>query len=146
MENLEVWTCKLVREPSELPMPEGGDKVRGPEDVARIMEALYGSSPVENFVAFVLNARHQITAIVPLTVGILDASLIHPREVFRAAILGNARAIIVAHNHPSGDWTPSTEDHAVTTQLERAGQIVGIPVLDHVVVGRGGFTSLNGQA
>ncbi len=146
MSNMEIWTCRLVRETSAVPMPEGGNKASGPADVARIMEALYGSSPVENFVAFVLNARHEVTSIVPITVGILDASLVHPREVYRAAILGNAAAIILAHNHPSGDWTASKEDHTVTTMLERAGEVLGIPCLDHVVVGRGGFTSLAGQA
>ena len=100
MENMEIWTCRLVRETSAVPMPKGGPKVQGPVDVARIMEALHGASPVEHFVAFVLNSRHEITGIVPISTGILDASIVHPREVFRAAILGNAAAIVIAHNHP----------------------------------------------
>jgi len=117
-------------------MPKGGPKVQGPADVARIMEALHGASPVEHFVAFVLNSRHEITGIVPISTGILDASIVHPREVFRAAILGNAAAIVIAHNHPSGDVTPSSEDRQVTRLLKDAGAIIGIPCLDHVVVGR----------
>ena len=138
MEKMEIWTCRLVREQSAVPMPEGGHKVNGPAGVARVMEALHGASPVEHFVAFVLNARHEITAIVPITTGILDASIVHPREVFRAAILGNAAAIIIAHNHPSGDVTPSAEERQVTRLLKEAGEVLGIPCLDHVVVGRDG--------
>ena len=119
-------------------MPEGGHKVTEPADVARIMEALYGASPVEVFVAFVLNSRHEITGIVPITTGIVDASIVHPREVYRAAILGNAAAIVIAHNHPSGDVTPSAEDRQVTRLLKDAGEMLGIQCLDHVVVGRDG--------
>ncbi len=78
-----------------------------------------------------------------ITRGILDASLIHPREVFRPAIVRSAAGIILVHNHPSGDPTPSEEDRAVTKQLVRAGTAVGIPVVDHVVLGDGRFVSIN---
>ena len=77
-----------------------------------------------------------------MTRGILDASLIHPREVFRAAIVENAAGMILVHNHPSGDPSPSREDRVVTNQLVRAGQAVGIPVLDHVIVGDLAFVSM----
>jgi len=73
---------------------------------------------------------------------ILDAALIHPREVFRAAIVESAAGIILVHNHPSGDPTPSQEDRMVTKQLVEAGSAVGIPVLDHVIIGEGSFVSL----
>jgi DNA repair protein RadC len=77
-----------------------------------------------------------------VTRGILDASLIHPREVFRPAVGEGAAGVILVHNHPSGDPTPSAEDRAVTRQLAEAGRALGIPVLDHVVVGRGSYASL----
>ena len=76
-----------------------------------------------------------------MTRGILDASLIHPREVFRPAILERAAAIILVHNHPSGDPSPSSEDRAVTSQMIQAGRSIGIAVLDHVIVADGGWAS-----
>ena len=74
---------------------------------------------------------------------LLDASLIHPREVFRLAVVEGAAAVILVHNHPSGDPTPSAEDRAVTHQLEAAGKALGIPVIDHVIVGDGVYRSLS---
>jgi DNA repair protein RadC len=88
----------------------------------------------EEFHALLLNTQHTVIREVLVTRGILDASLIHPREVFRPAVLAGAAAVILVHNHPSGDPTPSAEDRAVTRQLVEAGRVVGIPVLDHVVV------------
>ncbi|MBT8487841.1 MAG: JAB domain-containing protein, partial [Gemmatimonadetes bacterium] len=96
----------------------------------------------EEFHALLLNTRHRILREVLVTRGILDASLIHPREVFRLAVAEGAAAIILVHNHPSGDPTPSAEDRAVTRQLAAAGRSLGIPVLDHVVIGRGRYVSL----
>jgi DNA repair protein RadC len=98
--------------------------------------------PQEEFHALLLNTRHRIVREVAVTRGILDASLIHPREVFRPAVVESAAGVILVHNHPSGDPTPSAEDRAVTRQLAEAGRSLGIPVLDHVIVGDGGYTSL----
>ena len=114
-------------------------KVRGPEQIARVMHALTYGSPVEQFWAFHLDTRHAVHTARLVTQGILDASLIHPREVFSSlgAMCPMTSAIIVAHNHPSGDPTPSPEDRAVTRQLAEAGRILGVPLLDHVVVGFG---------
>ena len=79
-----------------------------------------------------------------ITRGILDASLIHAREVFRFAIAESASCVILVHNHPSGDPSPSSEDRSVTRQMKAAGETVGIPIVDHVVIGDGRFTSLMG--
>ena len=76
-----------------------------------------------------------------ITRGILNASLVHPREVFQAAILAGAAAVILVHNHPSGDPTPSADDRVVTDQLVAAGRLLDVPVHDHVIVGRGRYTS-----
>jgi len=96
----------------------------------------------EEFHALVLNTRHRVVREVAVTRGILDASLIHPREVFRIAVVEGAAGVVLVHNHPSGDPTPSSEDRAVTRQLVEAGRALGIPVLDHVVIGDGTFRSV----
>ena len=118
------------------------DRIRGPADVFRRMGPRLHDLPQEEFHTLLLNARHRVTREVFVTRGILDASLIHPREVFRPAVGEGAAALILVHNHPSGDPTPSTEDRAVTRQLIDAGRVLGIPVLDHVVVARGSYRSL----
>jgi DNA repair protein RadC len=97
----------------------------------------------EEFHVLILDARHRVVREVAVTRGTLDASLIHPREVFRLAILESAAAVVLVHNHPSGDPTPSPEDRAVTRQLADAGKAVGIPVLDHVIVGDSRHVSLS---
>ncbi len=117
--------------------------VRGPEDVFRLVGPRLRDLPQEEFHALLLNTRHRVVREVLVTRGILDASLIHPREVFRPAVAEGAAGLILVHNHPSGDPTPSPEDRAVTRQLAQAGRALGIPVLDHVVVGRGRWVSLS---
>lgn len=89
----------------------------------------------ERFVVACLNAKNRIQSVVEVTVGTLDASLVHPREVFKAPIIEGSSSIILSHNHPSGDPTPSKEDHAVTKRLEQAGELLGIEVLDHIIHG-----------
>jgi DNA repair protein RadC len=116
-------------------------RIRGPQDVHRFMAPRLRDLSHEEFHALLLNTQHRILRDVTVTRGILDASLIHPREVFRPAILANAAAIILVHNHPSGDPTPSPEDRAVSRQMVEAGSAVGIRVLDHVVVGEGRWAS-----
>lgn len=121
---------------------EESSPVRGPEDVFRRMAPRLRDLPQEEFHALLLNTRHRVLREVAVTRGILDASLIHPREVFRQAVVEGAAAVILVHNHPSGDPTPSAEDHAVTRQLAEAGRALGIPVLDHVVVGVEGYATV----
>lgn len=119
-----------------------GTQVRGPADVFARMGPRLRDAPQEEFHALLLNSRHRVLREVLVTRGILDSALIHPREVFRPAVSEGAAGVILVHNHPSGDPTPSAEDRAVTRQLAEAGRAVGIPVLDHVVLGRGGYTTL----
>ena len=89
----------------------------------------------EEFLIATLDTQHRVRRVVRITRGTLDASLVHPREVFRAAIADAAASILLIHNHPSGDPTPSRQDYAVTETLRKVGEIVGIKVLDHIVVG-----------
>jgi DNA repair protein RadC len=97
----------------------------------------------EQFLLLCLNAKNEPTAIHTVSVGSLDASIVHPRDVYKTAILANSAAVIVAHNHPSGDPTPSNQDLEVTKRLQEAGELLGIAVLDHIIVGtEGAYVSL----
>ena len=139
-----VAALELGRRAATQTQPDA-DRIRGPADVFRRMGPRLHDLPQEEFHTLLLNARHRVMREVFVTRGILDASLIHPREVFRPAVGEGAAALILVHNHPSGDPTPSKEDRAVTQQLVDAGRVLGIPVLDHVVVGRGSYRSVMEQ-
>lgn len=99
----------------------------------------------EVFVAFYLDTRRQVISREILSIGTVDSAVIHPREVFRTAIMRNASAVIIAHNHPSGGLEPSDEDMQVTRQLKEAGRIIGIQLLDHVIVTREGHYSFDNK-
>ena len=109
--------------------------IRTPADMARICADLRDLAQ-ESFQVVLLNAKNRVLNRVLVTLGIADASLVHPREVFRMAIIENSAAIVLVHNHPSGDPTPSAEDLRITKQLVEAGKILDIKVLDHVIIGR----------
>jgi DNA repair protein RadC len=119
-------------------------RIRGPADVYELLGSRLRDLPHEEFHALLLNAQNRVIGEVQVTRGILDASLIHPREVFRPAILQSAAAVILVHNHPSGDPTPSAEDRAVTRQMTEAGRAIGIRVLDHIVIADGGWERVGG--
>jgi DNA repair protein RadC len=116
--------------------------VRSPEDVARFMIPKMRHLSNEEFYVLILDSQNGLKEEVRLTLGTLNASLVHPREVYKAAIDMRAAAIIVVHNHPSGNLEPSREDVEITRQLTEAGKIVGIPLHDHLIITAGGFTSL----
>ena len=118
-----------------------GAPVRSPRDVYAVFASRLEDLPVEEFHVAVLDAQHRLERDVTVTRGILNSSLVHPREVFREAIAERAAAIILVHNHPSGDPTPSADDRVVTEQLVAAGRLLDIPVHDHVIIGRGRFVS-----
>jgi DNA repair protein RadC len=117
------------------------ERVRTPRDVYERMRFTMRDLPHEEFHVLLLNTQNEILRDLQVTRGTLDASLVHPREVFRAAIAEAAAGVILVHNHPSGDPTPSAEDRVVTRQLRDAGRLVGIEVLDHVIVGEGRYVS-----
>jgi DNA repair protein RadC len=114
-----------------------------PSDVAAFLGPLAEREPVEVFWVLPLNTQHRLISgrALVVTRGTVSSTLVHPREVFRQLILLNAAAVIVAHNHPSGDPTPSADDRLVTEQLVAAGRLLGIPVLDHLVLGYPAYTS-----
>jgi DNA repair protein RadC len=119
--------------------------IRSPENVADLMREELRYLQKEHFVCLFLNTKNHVIAQETLSMGSLNASIVHPREVFRAAIKRSSASIVCVHNHPSGDPTPSPEDIQLTHRLIEAGSIIGIEVLDHIIIGDHKFVSLKEQ-
>ena len=115
--------------------------IRRPEDTLPVLEAELSELGYEKFIALALNTKNHVTAVLPVSSGSLNASIVHPRELFQRAILANCASLILAHNHPSGDPTPSPEDVSLTRKLIDAGLLIDIPILDHVILGYGKYSS-----
>ena len=126
-----IYKVMLVRESS---IPIVRNSIQSPEDAAKIVLDYLRGTDREHFVGIYLNASNVLITIHTVSIGILNSSLVHPREVFKMACIVNAAAIIVAHNHPSGNIEPSAEDLSITRQLVEAGKILGIPLHDHIIV------------
>jgi DNA repair protein RadC len=122
------------------PDTDSASLVRGPETIFDLTRDIRATNR-EHFVGFYLNSRNQVLRREIISIGSLNASIVHPREVYQPAIAVSAASLIIAHNHPSGDPTPSEEDLAITRRLIEAGRILGIEMLDHVVVARDAYTS-----
>lgn len=116
--------------------------IRSPQDVANLLTPELRDVKKEHFKSLLLNTKNQVIKINTVSIGILDSSLVHPREVFKDAIQASAASIIVAHNHPSGDPTPSPEDKRVTQRLAECGTLLGIDLLDHIIIGDNRWVSL----
>jgi DNA repair protein RadC len=120
-------------------VPTGWDKhVHASGDVATFMGSLVADYDRESFWVVLLNGKNRAIGVNLVSLGALTAALVHPREVLKPAILGNAAAMILVHNHPSGDPAPSGEDLALTRRLCEASELVGIRVLDHIIIGHDG--------
>ena len=138
---LPIVRVKLVRE-NDLPLV-GRPQVTQPQDAAKIFSDYLQDRDREVFAVLMLDTKNRFIGLNTVSIGTLDSALVSPREVFKVALLANAASLILAHNHPSGDPTPSPEDKAVTKRLHEAGQLLQIDVLDHLVIGEGGaFKSL----
>ncbi len=124
--------------------PDPGERVRVrmPRDVAAVLMPEFSARPTEQFGLVLLDTKHRVLRTSVLSTGSLDSSVVHPREVFREAASGGAAAIVLFHNHPSGDPTPSPDDIALTHRLAAAGELMEIEVLDHVILGESRYCSL----
>lgn len=131
-----VYKVMLVQDSA---LPVTNKCIRGPKDAAKIVNDYLKGADREHFVGLYLNSANALIAIHTVSVGTLNSSLVHPREVFKLALMVNAASVIVAHNHPSGNAEPSQEDIAVTRQLVEAGKIIGVPIHDHIIT-TGGTT------
>ncbi len=135
-----LYTTRLVRERT-FTFPTR-DQVRSPADAAAVLAEYFLDRDREEFVVAFLDTANTLTGLHVASVGGLAASIVEPRQVFKAAVLANAAAVLLAHNHPSGNPEPSREDVAVTRQLVEAGKVMGVPVHDHLILTDHGHTSL----
>lgn len=143
MKRINFYSVKRVKEHGGLYDLDHAT-IRSPEDGYTIVQTVLklNEATAEKFGILTLNTKNQVVGIHILFMGSLNASIVHPREVFQAAVLNNAASIVAFHNHPSGDPTPSREDIEVTKRLKECGLIMGIDLLDHVIVGEGKYCSL----
>lgn len=118
--------------------------IHQPSDTIPILKPLFDELTVEHFVAILLNTKHHVLAVSTISCGSLNTSIVHPRELFRVAMLqaGTTASLIIAHNHPSNDPTPSQEDIALTKKLVEGGKLLDIPILDHIIYCQNNYTSL----
>lgn len=132
---IELGRRTLTRRPADRP------QFKTPREAAVHLLPRYGAHPVERFGVLLVDTKHRLLRTHVISEGSLDTSLAHPREVFRAAVAGGAAGVIVFHNHPSGDPVPSPADHTLTQRLARAGSVIGVPLVDHLVLADGGYWS-----
>jgi DNA repair protein RadC len=130
---MQFIRIKMVRENQRL-FKRFDRKLLSVKDVTAVAEIYFKETDREEVVTFCLDTKNRLTAINQVSVGSLNQSVVHPREVFKSAILANSAAIILAHNHPSGDPSPSSEDDVITKKILQAGKILGIHLLDHVII------------
>ncbi|HNQ46860.1 MAG TPA: DNA repair protein RadC [Syntrophorhabdus sp.] len=119
--------------------------VNNPHILVKAIRATIQDKAKEHFKLVLLNTRNKVTGIIPISVGTLNASLVHPREVFKEAIHGNAASVILVHNHPSNDLEPSEEDVRLTRRMVEVGTIMGIEVLDHIIISKNDFLSMKAR-
>ena len=133
-----------VREPRveyrarpDVPAFDSRTSLKTPREAVAFLAPMLDHEPCEVFVVIFLNTKHQLLSFHEVSRGTLDSTLVHPREVFKAALLTNAAVIVLAHNHPSGDPSPSPDDEVLTLRLKAAGEVLGVDVVDHVIVADG---------
>jgi DNA repair protein RadC len=136
---VNIVSIRLVRESSLLYQNRS---IRSPKDGYELFKQYLGDVDREHFVVACLDTKNQPTSIQTVAIGNLNSAIVSTREVFKCAILSNSASILVGHNHPSGNSTPSNEDCEVTKRLVEAGKLLGIEVLDHIVLGDNNFVSL----
>ncbi len=137
-----TYVCELTTRKyrGKVPSP-----IRGPDDVVAVLGSKLAKEKREHFLVLLLNARHELISKVTVSIGSLNASVVHPREVFLPAVVGSAASIVLVHNHPSGDPEPSEEDISITKRLVECGELFGIGVLDHVIVADRGVVSFRSR-
>jgi DNA repair protein RadC len=133
---VELGRRTLVREAADRP------RLATPRQLAALLLPQYGARAVEHFGIVMLDTKHRMLRVRVISIGCLDSTVVHPREVFREAAAAAAAAIVLFHNHPSGDPTPSADDLALTARMVKAGAIMGIDVLDHVILADQRYFSL----
>ena len=132
---IDIVKIKLCKEGSVLYEPR---KISSPGDAVSLCGRFLDNLDREQMIAISLDTKNQPTNVSVVSIGTLNVSLCHPREIFKVAILSNANSIIISHNHPSGDTSPSHEDIQITERLSEVGKLMGIPLIDHIIMGEDG--------
>ena len=136
---INIVSIKMIKEASFLYQTR---TISSPKDAYEMIKEQLEGLDREQFIIACLNTKNEPTNITVVSVGSLNKAIVHPREVFKTAILSNAASIMAFHNHPSGETTPSQQDIQLTNRLYEAGELLGIKLLDHLIIGDGTFTSL----
>ena len=136
---INIVSIKMVKESSFLYQTR---QILSPNDAYEMIKEQLEGLDREQFIIACLNTKNEPTNITVVSVGSLNKAIVHPREVFKTAILSNAASVMAFHNHPSGETTPSQQDIQLTNRLYEAGELLGIKLLDHLIIGDGTFTSL----
>lgn len=141
---VDIVQVKMVKERSVL---YSARRIQSTSDADELVRQFLEELDREAMIVIALNAKSEPTCLQVISIGSISASIVHPREVFKVAILSNAYSILLAHNHPSGDTTPSQEDIKITKRIKSASEIMGIPLLDHLIIGCDGYYSFkeNGE-
>ncbi len=128
---VDIVQIKMVKESSILYATR---RIQSAIEAAKLVRDFIGDLDREAMVVIALNAKYEPNYLNTISIGSLTSSIVHPREVFKAAILGNAHSILLAHNHPSGNTEPSQEDISITRRLKKASEVLGIPITDHLII------------
>lgn len=139
MYQIPVYKVMLVKESQQTSYVK---KITRPDDIYEIAKSYLSGVDREHFVVLMLDTKNQIIGINTVAIGILNSCPVHPREVFKPAIVAGANGVILVHNHPSGELTPSQDDLLLTKRLQEAGSILGIKVIDHIILGDECYLSL----
>jgi len=138
-ESIQIVSIQMVREKNL--MVEYNEKINSPGTAVTIVKKFLQDKDREYLIVLSLDTKNKVNALSVVSIGSLNSSIVHPREVFKIAILSNAASIIISHNHPSGDTTPSTEDLNITKRLKECGKILGIDLVDHIIIGNEKYLS-----
>lgn len=138
MAEIKIVSIKMVKEASLYYQYE---RITSPKEAEKLIRQFIGNADREMLVLVTLDTKNHPTSISTVSIGSLNSSIVHPREVFKPAILANSASIIIGHNHPSGDPEPSTEDISITKRIKECGEILGIELLDHTIIGFNSYIS-----
>lgn len=144
MKRINVVSVEMKKEKG-LMIDIESKSITSPDEANHIIRTFLGNVDREHFIILMLDTKNKVNAIHTVSIGSLNSSIVHPREVFKASILANANKIILAHNHPSGNPQPSREDKHITSRLIEGGKILGIEVVDHIIIGDEEFLSFKEQ-
>lgn len=136
---VDIVSLKMIRENSIL---YGNRRIKSSDEAVGLVKEFLENSDREKLIVCCLNTKNEPTNLSIVSVGSLNSSIVHPREVFKTAVVSNSASIIIAHNHPSGDTIPSKEDINITERIKKSGEILGIKLLDHLIIGDGKYLSL----